>query len=134
LALLRLCPQLDASRDLGSRDVGLGQVAGSSGCRKAVLAYYAVWALAIPCSLALAVWAARRRSAMRRAFGIPGSCGGDCAVWLCCGVCALAQETRTLMHSNCYAGHWLGPIDAATLRVQEADRYLPPLQQQGPTV
>jgi Cys-rich protein (TIGR01571 family) len=132
-ALLRLCPELDVSRDVAGRDVDLGGPA-SGICRKVVLANYLIWLLAVPGYLLLVVWAARRRTAMRGAFGIPGSCGGDCCAWLCCGVCALAQETRTLMHNNCYAGQWLGPIDAATLRVQEADRFLPPAQQTAPTV
>lgn len=55
-------------------------------------------------------WASLRRTALRERFGIAGSRTEDCAVWACCAPCALAQETRTLMHNNVTEGLWHGPL------------------------
>lgn len=60
-----------------------------------------------------ALYAAWRRAALRRRFGIGGAgvCAsvGDVAAWICCPACALCQETRTLAHNNVRQGFWLGP-------------------------
>ncbi|GFH20301.1 uncharacterized protein HaLaN_17396 [Haematococcus lacustris] len=57
----------------------------------------------------LITYAARRRTMMRERFGIPGSSRADCCLWTWCAPCALAQETRTMMHNNVEEGLWLGP-------------------------
>lgn len=59
---------------------------------------------------AFALFAAWRRAALRRRFGLPGSACGDAGAWLCCPACALCQETRTLAHNNVQGGFWLGPV------------------------
>ena len=79
----------------------------SAGCHAASLALgSSYWALAS----AFSVFAAWRRAALRRRFGLPGSACGDVCAWLCCPACALCQETRTLAHNRVEAGFWLGPL------------------------
>ncbi len=79
-------------------------------------------ALAIPISVG-AVYAGRRRTQMRKAFGIPGSSVGDCCLWCWCGPCALAQETRTLWHNNVKDGVCRGPVRTLGAALSE---YTPP--------
>jgi Cys-rich protein (TIGR01571 family) len=122
VAILRWCPEIDVARDLGS----LNYTDYQGACREAIKINYFIRLIAIPAYIILVVIASKRRGHIREKFGIPGSSCGDCCTWFWCSSCALAQETRTLMHNNVFGGHWLGPVDAATLRVQEADRFLPP--------
>jgi hypothetical protein len=80
----------------------------------ATLSASAYWALAS----SFALYAAWRRAALRRRFGLPGGPFRDAAAWLCCASCALCQETRTLAHNNVTGGFWLGalqPEQAAAL-------------------
>lgn len=75
----------------------------SAGCHAASLALgSSYWALAS----AFSVFAAWRRAALRRRFGLPGNACGDVCAWLCCPACALCQETRTLAHNRVEAGFW----------------------------
>jgi hypothetical protein len=66
-------------------------------------AYYAL-------ASSFALYAAWRRAALRRRFGLPGGPVRDAAAWLCCASCALCQETRTLAHNNVTGGFWLGTL------------------------
>ena len=82
----------------------------SAGCHAAsMLTASSYWAVASAFSL----FAAWRRAALRRRFGISGSACGDAAAWLCCPACALCQETRTLAHNRVEGGFWLGPLQPA---------------------
>lgn len=68
--------------------------------------------------LSYAIWfAARRRQLIRERFGIEGSLPKDCALWTFCSVCALSQETRTLMHEQVHHGVWHGAIPAPVMAV-----------------
>ena len=81
--------------------------AATAGCHAASLVLgSSYWALASAFSL----FAAWRRAALRRRFGLPGSACGDALAWLCCAPCALCQETRTLAHNHVEDGFWLGPL------------------------
>lgn len=51
------------------------------------------------------VYAARKRTLMRQKFSIPGSPARDLLAWLCCSMCALCQETRT-MQAHVRNGEW----------------------------
>ena len=44
-----------------------------------------------------------RRQQIRNRFNIRGTECGDYVAWLCCPVCALCQETRTLAHNQVWA-------------------------------
>ncbi len=69
------------------------------------------------------IYAACRRTQIRKKFGIAGSFMGDCCMWFWCPTCALCQETRTLWHNNVSEGVWYGPareVTAATLLVYGA--------------
>ena len=82
----------------------------SAGCHAAsMLTASSYWAIASAFSL----FAAWRRAALRRRFGIAGSACGDAAAWLCCPACALCQETRTLAHNRVENGFWCGPLQPA---------------------
>jgi hypothetical protein len=76
-------------------------------CHIASTATAAAWWAA---ASGFALYAAWRRAALRRRFGLPGSPVGDAAAWLCCPACALCQESRTLAHNNVTGGFWLGPL------------------------
>jgi Cys-rich protein (TIGR01571 family) len=67
-----------------------------------------VFTLAVVTVLLVAVYFAKRRAAIRAAFGIDGSLKEDVLLWTCCAPCALAQETRTLMHAHVHEGIWYG--------------------------
>eukprot|EP00197_Chlamydomonas_leiostraca_P006828 CAMPEP_0202877254 /NCGR_PEP_ID=MMETSP1391-20130828/30353_1 /ASSEMBLY_ACC=CAM_ASM_000867 /TAXON_ID=1034604 /ORGANISM="Chlamydomonas leiostraca, Strain SAG 11-49" /LENGTH=298 /DNA_ID=CAMNT_0049559255 /DNA_START=141 /DNA_END=1037 /DNA_ORIENTATION=- len=67
---------------------------------------------ALVCGIALVVYAARTRTALRERLHIPGSALADGCTWLWCGCCALTQETRTLAAANVYDGTWHGPLVA----------------------
>jgi Cys-rich protein (TIGR01571 family) len=58
-----------------------------------------LWAL-------LFAYGARRRYAMRKMFGLPGSACADTAAWCCCCWAAICQEARTLRHNRVTAGVW----------------------------
>ena len=68
------------------------------------------------------VYAARRRSQMREAFGIAGTRMKDFCSWFWCPLCALCQETRTIQANNVHEGVWYGPTElvAATQPVMQA--------------
>mmetsp|Transcript_11645 Transcript_11645/g.24982 ORF Transcript_11645/g.24982 Transcript_11645/m.24982 type:complete len:254 (-) Transcript_11645:588-1349(-) len=70
----------------------------------------ALAALAIAAFVYVVMFAARRRRAIRERFGIEGSFKQDVALWACCSLCALTQETRTLMHEQVHDGLWYGPV------------------------
>lgn len=73
-------------------------------------AFLALAALILAMCVSLALVLARRRTAMREQFGIEGSAKKDCLLYFFCTPCALAQETRTLMHENVHEGVWYGPL------------------------
>lgn len=64
-------------------------------------------------SLIGTIYAAYRRTQIRKKFGIAGSVLGDFCQWIWCPACALCQETRTLWHNNVTEGVWLGPTTTA---------------------
>lgn len=64
--------------------------------------------------------AAKRRQMIRERYGIEGTFKNDVLLWTCCGPCALAQETRTLMHENVHGGLWHGPLPAAPVAMPPA--------------
>lgn len=70
----------------------------------------AVAALAVATFVMVTYWAARRREALRQRFGVEGSFANDFLLWTACAPCALAQETRTLMHNNVHGGLWHGEL------------------------
>ncbi|MEW5302254.1 MAG: hypothetical protein WDW36_005056 [Sanguina aurantia] len=81
------------------------------------LAPHAAWiGAAAVAAILILTWSvvmhlARSRQEMRTRFGIPGTFVGDLALWTFCAPCALAQETRTLMHANVSEGMWHGAIE-----------------------
>ena len=97
VSVLTTCQLADSLRD------------GAS-CHIASLFAGSFW-VALASSFAL--YAAWRRAALRRRFGIGGvgacASAGDVAAWMLCPACALCQETRTLAHNNVRQGFWLGP-------------------------
>ncbi len=102
---------------------------GGAACHVASILSGALW---WSVASAFALYAAWRRAALRRRFGISAR-GGACAdvtAWLCCPACALCQETRTLSHNNVTAGFWLGPkpgaAAAADLQAGLPGVYSPP--------
>lgn len=81
----------------------------SEKCEKAFKSLGGVAAVSMLAAwLLMAKYASGRRSQIRAQFGIEGSRRADFLVWLFCGVCALAQETRTIMHNNVSYGVWRG--------------------------
>lgn len=66
--------------------------------------------LAVAVVVTAIVYAARRRQQIREQFGIEGSFKCDLLSWMFCSVCALAQETRTLMVNQVHEGVWYGPM------------------------
>ncbi|KAK9841707.1 hypothetical protein WJX74_010546 [Apatococcus lobatus] len=80
----------------------------SPGCQKAFLGVAALYHLAIASFFIGVIYAARRRTLMRQKFLIPGSKCCDLWSWLCCPLCALCQETRTLRANNVRDGQWGG--------------------------
>jgi Cys-rich protein (TIGR01571 family) len=62
--------------------------------------------LYIPLTLGFLIYAAYRRFQMRKRFNIPGDEWADYFSWLCCGPCALCQETRTLAGNSVEDGYW----------------------------
>ena len=46
------------------------------------------------CSLLPCLFLVKTRGDIREKYGIEGSCIGDCCTHLCCGCCALVQESR----------------------------------------
>ena len=65
---------------------------------------------------AFALYAGYRRHQLRQRFRIEGSEACDYAAWLCCPMCALCQETRTLAHNRVEDGIWLGPANPGSGR------------------
>lgn len=55
---------------------------------------------------ALVGYGAYRRKQLRERFGIPGHFATDLVLWMFCMNCALAQETRTMMHHHVENGVW----------------------------
>lgn len=51
---------------------------------------------------------AHRRTALRERFGIEGTSRNDALLYVFCCPCAIAQETRTLMHEQVHEGVWYG--------------------------
>lgn len=70
----------------------------------------ALIALALALFITLALYLARRRTALRERFGLEGSVRGDRCLYFFCTPCALAQETRTLMHEQVHEGVWYGAL------------------------
>eukprot|EP00803_Ostreobium_quekettii_P006962 evm.model.scf_1086.5 EVM.evm.TU.scf_1086.5 scf_1086:47402-49294(-) len=66
------------------------------------------------CWAIYAVVGAVMRSNIRQKFNISGTHMGDCALWCCCSMCAMAQETRTVL-SHVHNGQWGHPAMAPTL-------------------
>ena len=84
-------------------------------------------------TLAFMAYAIMRRYQMRKKFGFPRACprrawescraltpraradghwkiwASDVYAWVCCTLCALCQEARTLSYNNVIDGRWLGP-------------------------
>jgi hypothetical protein len=54
-----------------------------------------------------------RRYQMRKKFGFPTGTwkivASDLYAWVCCTLCAVCQEARTLSYNNVMDGRWLGP-------------------------
>jgi len=67
-----------------------------------------VFALGLALVISFLLFLARRRTALRAKFNIQGTACEDKALYLLCTPCALAQETRTLMHENVHQGVWYG--------------------------
>jgi hypothetical protein len=61
-------------------------------------------------SWAFFAYAGWRRVQMRRRFALPGDDVRDYVTWLCCPMCALCQEGRTLAHNRVDNGIWVGPL------------------------
>jgi hypothetical protein len=64
-------------------------------------------------TLAFMAYAIARRTQMRKRFGMPHGTwrivAHDTYAWVCCTLCALCQEARTLSYNNVIDGRWLGP-------------------------
>jgi len=64
-------------------------------------------------TLAFILYAAARRLQMRLKFGLPAltwrTAASDVAAWLCCTLCVVCQEARTLSYNNVDGGRWHGP-------------------------
>jgi len=73
-------------------------------------AFIAVAAISIALFICIALFFARRRSAIRARFGIEGSVKEDQLLYVFCAPCALTQETRTLMHEQVHEGVWYGAL------------------------
>lgn len=73
-------------------------------------AFILLVAAVIAAIVCVTLFLARRRTAMRERFGIAGSVKEDTLLYLCCAPCALAQETRTLMHEQVHDGVWYGAL------------------------
>ncbi|GAX80538.1 hypothetical protein CEUSTIGMA_g7976.t1 [Chlamydomonas eustigma] len=73
-------------------------------------AFIAVAAASIALFICVALFFARRRSAIRERFGIEGSTKEDQLLYVFCAPCALTQETRTLMHEQVHEGVWYGAL------------------------
>lgn len=83
----------------------------NKGCAK----WHMLSLIGVLCSLIGAVYAGARRTQMRERFGIAGSPLGDFMAWLCCPLCANAQESRTLSHHSVEDGEWPEPQEDATI-------------------
>ena len=59
------------------------------------------------------LYSAFRRHQMRKKFGFPTGTwkivASDLYAWVCCTLCAVCQEARTLSYNNVVDGRWLGP-------------------------
>lgn len=53
---------------------------------------------------------ARRRTLLRRKFGIAGSSFRDFCLYFWCPKCAICQEYRTMVHNNVHDGVWHGKV------------------------
>jgi Cys-rich protein (TIGR01571 family) len=73
-------------------------------------AYLVLAGVAITLIIYVSLFFARRRTALRERFGIEGTTTNDQLLYVCCGPCALAQETRTLMHEQVHEGVWYGAL------------------------
>jgi len=73
-------------------------------------AYIALAGLVLALFVYAAVFLARRRTAIRERYGIDGTRREDCLLYTFCAPCALAQETRTLMHEQVHDGIWYGAL------------------------
>jgi hypothetical protein len=92
----------------------------------------AIASAAIALFICIAMFFARRRTALRERFGIEGSPRADTLLYMFCGPCAIAQETRTLMHEQVHEGVWYGPMhcDHSTVpKVQAMNAYYAPLEE-----
>lgn len=80
----------------------------SEECQRAMMTmtlFYVIMSFTVIAGL---VYFARRRTAIRERFGIAGSRLGDFLSWMCCPLCSLCQEHRTLASNNVEGGHWFG--------------------------
>jgi Cys-rich protein (TIGR01571 family) len=73
-------------------------------------AVIAIAALGLTLFVYVTLFFARRRTALRETFGIDGTPKEDCLLYAFCAPCALAQETRTLMHEQVHGGVWYGAL------------------------
>lgn len=74
-----------------------------------------------------AVYAARRRTEIRKKFGIAGTYMGDICTWIWCPGPALCQEARTLWHNNVHDGVWFGPTQLNVVDALAAQHDAPAL-------
>ena len=93
----------------------------------------ALYNLAIVSFVIGVIYAARQRTLMRQKFLIPGSKWRDLWTWLCCPLCALCQETRTLRANNVRDGEW-GGFPQPGLVVTAADWAEPAVVKVAPKV
>lgn len=96
--------------DMGDDDMDGPPVLPKECIPRIAPAYIVFSAVIIAAAISLAMFFARRRTAIRERFGIEGSAKEDIALSLCCAPCALAQETRTLMHEQVHEGVWYGAL------------------------
>ena len=98
---------------LASTDVDSTDVAAVKSFDTCMVKWNVLYLLYIPATLGFLIYAGYRRNQMRQRFNIAGDEALDYAGWLCCGPCALCQETRTLAYHSVEDGVW--PGEAAPL-------------------
>nr|BAE53693.1 CW80Cd404 protein [Chlamydomonas sp. W80] len=73
-------------------------------------AYVAITGVFLALAVYMTLFFARRRTALRERYGIAGTAREDCLLYAFCTPCALAQETRTLIHEQVHDGIWYGAL------------------------
>lgn len=76
-------------------------------------------------TIALVIYGASLRTAMRERYGIEGSRFKDFLAWWCCMPCSMCQEARTMAVNNVEAGVWHGPSNGLPVYYAAAETDAP---------